>query len=52
MHILGVKSFARCLDSKKLNAFRVEEQVLQLKPRATASRRIASFNFANPSAAS
>jgi hypothetical protein len=52
MHILAVKSFASFPESKKLSSFRVEEQVLQLKSRAIASRRIASFSFDNPNAES
>jgi hypothetical protein len=34
MHILGVKPFMRFLESKKLNAFRVEAQMLQPQSRA------------------
>jgi len=34
MHILGVKPFARFLESKKLSAFRVEARKPQLLSRA------------------
>ena len=37
MHILGVESFARCLESKKLNAFRVEAERLHLHSRGPKS---------------
>jgi len=42
MHILGAKSLARVLESKKLNAARVEARMLHLISRVTVSRRIAS----------
>jgi hypothetical protein len=52
MHILGAKSFARFLESKKLNAFRVEAHAPHLNSRTIAWRRMASSDIDAASAES